>query len=116
MTGSSHDITPRYLLHACHLAEALKLKDVDRLFGRSTKTQSSSRLVYEDGDDRYFFIYRFGSVAFFNVEPERRSEIIERLKMLVPLRPETLTSEEFAVELVPGAKNTVSFERAVLDR
>ena len=116
MTELSLDLSPRYFFHAYHLAETLKLKEIDRLLGRTARTQSSSKLVYQDGEDRYFFIYRFGSVAFFNVEPARQVELIERIKMLLTSKPESLTSDEFVVEIVPGADNEVGFERAVFDR
>jgi required for meiotic nuclear division protein 1 len=116
MTELSLDLAPRYFYHAYHLAETLKLKEIDRLFDKAAKTQSASKLVYQDGEDRYFFVYRFGSIIFFNVEPERQRSIIERIKMVLGPKPEMLTSEEFVVELQPGAKNDVGFERALLDR
>lgn len=116
MTEKQLDFAPRYFFHAYHLTETLKLKDIDRQFDKAAKTQSSSKLVYQDGDDRYFFIYRFGSVIFFNVEPVRQTTIIERIKMLMGQKPEMLTSEEFVVEVHPDGKNEVGFERAVLDR
>lgn len=110
------EFAPRYFFHAYHLTETLKLKEIDRLFDRAAKTQSSSKLVYQDGEDRYFFIYRFGSVIFFNVEPARQTAIIERIRMMIGQKPEMLTSEEFVVEVRPGERNDVGFERAVLDR
>ncbi|HPM41688.1 MAG TPA: RMD1 family protein [bacterium] len=116
MAELSIDATPRYFLHAYHLAETLKLKEIDRLFDMAAKTQSSSKLVYQDGEDRYFFVYRFGSITFFNVEPERQRSVLERVKMLLSRKPEALTSEEFVVELSQGAESRVGFERAVLGR
>lgn len=110
------DLAQRYAFHAYHLTETLKLKDIDRLFDMPAKSQSSTKLVYQDGDDRYFFIYRFGSVIFFNVEPTRQTSIIERIRMLIGHKPEMLTSEEFGVEVRPDEKISVGFERATLDR
>lgn len=116
MSERQMDFAPRFFFHAYHLAETLKLKEIDRIFDVAAKTQSASKLVYQDGEDRYFFIYRFGSVIFFNVDPVRQSAIIERIKMLIGHKPEMLTSEEFVVEVRPEEKNAVGFERAVLDR
>jgi len=110
------DISPRYLFHAYHLTETLKLKEIDRFLGGGAKAQSSTRLIYHDGEEHYFFIYRFGSIIFFNVEPQRQSTIIEKIKMLIGSKPEVLTSEEFAVEVKPDEKTNVGFERAVLDK
>ena len=86
MTELSLDLAPRYFFHAYHLAETLKLKEVDRLFDKAAKTQSASKLVYQDAEDRYFFIYRFGSIVFFNVEPERQRSIIERINSIASAR------------------------------
>lgn len=116
MGGGQLDFTPRYFFHAYHLTETLKLKEIDRLFDMPAKTQSASKLVYQDGEDRYFFIYRFGSIIFFNVDPVRQSSIVERIRMVVGQKPEVLTSEEFVIEVRPGEKNDVGFERAVLDK
>lgn len=113
---ADREIAQRFFFHAYHLAETLKLKDIDRLFGRAALTQSSAKLVYREDGDSYFFIYRFGSIIFFNVDPKRQTAIVERIRMLTGQKPEMLTSEEFAVEIRPEDKCTVGFERAVLDR
>lgn len=105
----------RYLFRAYHIAETLKLKEIDRLFGGKARKQSSTELFYEEDVGSYFFIYRFGSVIFFNVRPERQREVIEKIKMLVGDRPDLLTSEEFALEVRPDGKNAVGFELATVD-
>lgn len=110
------EFAERYTFHAYHLAEMLKLKDIDRLVDMTARTQSSTKLVYQDGRDRYFFIYRFGVVIFFNVEPERQRAVIEKIKMATGQKVEMLTSEEFLVDIKRGEKNSVGFERAVLDK
>ncbi|HPM41687.1 MAG TPA: RMD1 family protein, partial [bacterium] len=116
MTERQLDFSPRYFFHAYHLAETLKLKEIDRLFDGQAKVRSASRLVFEEGEDRSFFIYRFGSVVFFNVEPERQTAIIERIKGVIGQRAETPTIEEFVVEVRPDEKSRVGFEKAVLGR
>lgn len=116
MPDKELDFAPRYFFHAYHLTETLKLKDIDRLFGGAAKTQSATKLVYQENECSYFFIYRFGSIIFFNVEPTRQTSILERVKMLVGQKPEMLTSEEFLLEVRSGEKSSVGFERATLDR
>ena len=105
----------RYLLQGYHLTEELKLKELDLLFGKKAFAHSPSRLIYKDSDTSLFFVYRFGAVIFFNVEPPRRQEVIERIKKIMGGWPELLTSEDFAVEISQGAKCSVGFESAVLD-
>lgn len=116
MTEKQLDFAARYFFHAYHLTETLKLKDIGRLFGEGALIQSATRLVYQDGADRYFLIYRFGSVIFFNVEPVRQTAIIEKIKMLIGEKPDLLTSEEYTIELRPDEKNNVGFERAVFEK
>ncbi|MFH0798917.1 MAG: RMD1 family protein [Pseudomonadota bacterium] len=116
MPDKQLDFANRYAFHAYHLTETLKLKDIDRLFDIPAKSQSATKLIYQEGEDRYFFVYRFGSIIFFNVEPARQTSIIERIRMLVGHKPEMLTSEEFGIEVRPGEKGSVGFERAILDK
>lgn len=110
------DFTPRYLFHAYHLTDTLRLKDINRLFGGTAKTQSATKLVYQEDAESYFFIFRFGSVIFFNIDPTRQTAIIERIKMLIGQKPDMLTSDEFAVEVKANEKCSVGFERATLDK
>lgn len=117
MAEKQLDIIPRYFFHAYHLTDTLKIKDVDRAFESTARIQSATKLVYQDGEDHYFFIYRFGCVIFFNVEPQRQSVIIEKIKIVMGgQKPEIITSEEFVVEVRPEEKSGVGFERAVLDK
>lgn len=110
------DFAPRYFFNAYHLSETVRLKEIDRLFGVTARTQSATKLVYQEGEESFFFVYRFGSVIFFNVEPERQRAVIEKMRLLLGSKPEMLTNEEFSIEIRHGAKNVVGFERAVLDK
>jgi len=105
-----------YIFHASHLYEAFKLKDVDRHFAGEAISRSSSRLVFEDGENSYAFIYRFGSVIFFNMAPERREWIIDRLGSFRRDKYELLTSEDFAVDISDDGSTQVGFERASIDK
>jgi uncharacterized Rmd1/YagE family protein len=111
--GRKSQDSSHFIMQAYDVAETLKLKDIDRLFTQTAKSQSSSRLVYEEGEG-YFFIYRFGSVVFFNIRPERQREIIEKIRMLIGGRPDVIISDEFAVDVKPGAKHSVGFEGMTL--
>lgn len=110
------DISPKYFFHAYHITDTLKLKDIDRFLESAATIQTSTRLVYKDRENSYFFIYRFGSVIFFNVDPSRQSVILGKIKMVVGQKQEILTSEEFTVEVRSDEKCRVDFERAVLDK
>jgi uncharacterized Rmd1/YagE family protein len=104
-----------YIFHAYHLYEAFRLKEIDRLFEGEALSRSATKLTFKDAEDRYFFIYRFGSVIFFNVTPERREAVIDKLKSALGDKPDMLTSEDFAVRLSDDGLNSVGFEHAALD-
>ncbi len=108
--------TPRYSFQAYHLTEILKLKEIDRLFSQPVITRSSTKLVYQTGEEGYFFIYRFGSVVFFNIEPTRQTAVIEKMRAIIGAKENIITSEELLVDVVKDEKNEVFFERVVLDR
>lgn len=107
---------PRYSFQAYHLTEILKLKEIDRVFSQTVITRSSTKLVYQEGETGYFFIYRFGSVVFFNIEPARQTAIIEKIRTIIGAKEALVTSEELVVDVQKDGKNEVLFERVVLDR
>jgi len=105
-----------YVLHAYHIYETLKLKAIDRLFEEKAIQRSSSRLVFQEGEKGFYFIYRFGSTIFFNVSAQVREGVLGRLKSLVGEKPDMIISEDFAVDVVPGKNVEVGFERATIDQ
>lgn len=106
--------TESYIIHACHVYEKLKLKAIDRLFDDKAIRRSANSLVYQVGDKSFFFIYRFGSVIFFNMSAEAREGVLNRLKSLIGEKPDIVISEEFAVE-VGGSEIEVDFDLATID-
>ncbi len=113
MNASISEVT-RVGMTAYHVTETLKLKEVDRLFEGAAHVQSATKLIFREGEDRFFFIYRFGSVVFFNVSPQRQRAVIEKLAVLIGEKPEII-SEEFTLELRSGERSAIGFEVAVLD-
>lgn len=106
----------RYVFSAYHFTDILKLKDVDRLFSQPIITRSATKLVYQEGELGYFFIYRFGSIVFFNISQARQNEIIEKIKTIIGTKDIFVTSDELAVDVEKGCKNEVLFERVTLDK
>jgi uncharacterized Rmd1/YagE family protein len=107
---------PRYVFQSYHLAEALKLKAIEPKMGIPAITRTGAKLVYKDGDASFFFLYRFGSLVFFNVEPKRQTAIIEKIKAIVDKPLVMATSDEYALEVHDGGQNIVHFERVMVDR
>lgn len=107
---------PRYVFQSYHLADYLRLKHIEPKMGLPAITRTGTKLVYKDGDASFFFLYRFGSLVFFNVEPKRQTAIIERLKVILGKSDILGVSDEYALEVHEGVKNEVHFERVVLDK
>ena len=107
---------PRYSFQAYHLTEILKLKEIDRLFSQTVITRTSTKLVYQEGESGYFFIYRFGSVVFFNIEPSRQTAIVEKIRTIIGVKEALVTSEELFIDVQKDGKNEVLFERVILDK
>ncbi len=105
----------KYIFHAYHISETLKLKEIDRLFESEALTRSATKLIFKDDEEKYFFIYRFGSVIFFNIDAERRNVVIEKIKAVIGEKPEMITSEDFGVQLSNDGNNVVGFEHASID-
>lgn len=99
---------------AYNVAEALRLKGVDKILDGNAIVRSAAKLIYQIGENSYFFIYRFGSVVFFNVEDAKQKDILKSINNFVGDVPDILTSEDFLVELKPDEKNSVGFEAAIL--
>lgn len=116
MEIGNEGLVPRYAFNAYHLNETLKLKDIDRLFSQTARTQSATKLVYQEGEAGFFFIYRFGSVIFFNMEPARQRAVIEKIKMLIGEKAGMIVSDEFYLEVCKGEKGSVGFDKACLGK
>lgn len=118
VAGMEQDIasSPRYIFQAYHLAETFRLKKIEPLMGMAAVSRSGTKLVYQEGESSFFVIYRFGSIVFFNVEPQRQETIIDKVKSIVGQLDIVVTSEEYGLEVSEDARNTVQFERAVIDR
>jgi len=115
MNGGGVKERVSYLFHAYHLTETLSLKALDKFLAPTAISQSAERLVYQEGPDSYVFIYRFGSVIFFNVESGRRQEVVEKIKKVMGYGPGLLISEDFGIQVREGRPCWVGFEHATLD-
>ncbi len=107
---------PRYVFQAYHLAEALKLKAIAPNMEMPALIQTGTRLVLKEGEASFVFLFRFGSVVFFNVEPRRQTDIMEKLGTMVGVSDVVTISDEYALEVQEGANNEIYFERVVMDR
>lgn len=105
----------RYSFRVYSFTDIPKLKSLDKLLEGTAAIGSATKLIYQIGEDSYFFIYRFGSVVFFNVPEFRQKEILDKIKIIINQATEAQASEKFYVDVRPNEKNTVGFESAILN-
>ena len=98
-----------YTFKAYHLAEALKLKEVAKLFELKPQILNPTRLIYELAPDSFCLFYNFGSVVFFNIDETAQKTTLERLGS-------PTTSDTFLMEVIKKAKNRVHFEKVIVDK
>jgi len=103
---------PLYSFQATHITEALKLKEIAKLFDLKPTVLKPDLLSYDLGSNSACFLYNFGSVVFFNVAPEVQQSTLNRLRDFLSLTETPVTSEEFFLQT--GSKQTqVFFDRVV---
>lgn len=105
-----------YPFHAYHLAEALKLKEVAKLFDLKPLVLNPTKLVYELSPNCFCFFYNFGSVVFFNVDEAIQKSTLERAKNFSFNAQGPQTTDEFLMEVERKAKNTVTFDKVIVDK
>ncbi|MFH1874545.1 MAG: RMD1 family protein [Pseudomonadota bacterium] len=108
-----------YNLQTYHLTELLKLKEVSNLFDQAVISRSANKLIYQLGEQSYVFIYRFGSVGFFNVpklEQERIINTINEFLVKQDRGPHYFApTDEMLVEVDRDQNEEVAFEKTVLN-
>ncbi len=105
-----------YTFNAYHLAEALKLKEIAKIFELKPHLFNPTQLVYELAENGYCLFYNFGSVVFFNVDETVQKTTLERIKEFLPSSAEPVTSDEFLLEVERKTKTEVFFEKVVVDK
>lgn len=105
-----------YRFQAYHLAEALKLKGVAKLFDLKPMVLNPNRLIYEFSPNGYCLFFNFGSVVFFNLPESLQKIIFEKLRGMAPTAADPKMGDSFLMEVEKKGKNTVTFDRVQVDR
>lgn len=103
-----------YTLTSTHMVERIPLKKVvDRYLDRLVK-HSPMEAVFRLGKESWFWVYNFGAVSFFNVEPAVQAEIVEAMQQMSRIVTGDPLSDDFKVVVDPEQREGVSFEKVVL--
>ncbi len=104
-----------YNVHAFHLTEKLKLKDISALVDLQPTQLSVWEATYSFSEESYAFIYNFGSAVFFNVQEDQQKIILDKIKKgNVPEQPGYTTTDTFIVEVTGEEKHEVGFHKVVI--
>ena len=106
----------RFSFKAYNFADTFKLKGVGNIFDIEPIKHTSTKLIYEAGTNRYFFIYRFGSIVFFNIDESQQKEMLGKINSFLGLDRETHISEDFFAEINENGKDGVGFNSVLFDK
>src|SRR5258708_4765299 len=102
-----------YTVHAFHLTEKLKLKEIGGVLGLQPHLSSVWEAAFKFADDSYGFVYNFGSAVFFNVPDDAQKIILDKLKKInAPEQPGYTTTDTFSVEVSGEDRHEVGFNKA----
>lgn len=105
-----------YPFQSHHFGQVLKLKEIAKLFELKPVVFNPGCLGYELSSTAFCFFYNFGSAVFFNVDLEVQKTTLQRIKEFLGSRSDPATADEFLLEEKRRAKNTVSFDKVVVDK
>lgn len=105
-------------VHAHGFAATFRLKDLVSIFQGAEVNLEKDRLVArfpkKDGHDRLAFFFDFGAAVFVGVEPAERERLIRTVLGRISPEPHAPLTEDFLVEIRPGAQVEVLFDRVIL--
>lgn len=105
-----------YPFQSHHFGQGLKLKEIARLFELKPVVFNPTCLAYELSPTSFCLFYNFGSAVFFNVTLEVQKTTLQRIQDFLGSKEEPVTADEFLLEEKRRAKNTVSFDKVVVDK
>ncbi len=97
-----------YTAQAIHLFGQLNMKGLRALLGGNLINSSPQELQFQYGDNKYLYVYPFGSLVFFNMRAEEIETEIMKMKTMVGGTLELPTSETY--EIIVGESPRVEFE------
>lgn len=93
-----------YRIQALHIAEIFKLKELRDRFTQRPTEFSNYEMVIRYSDDSYMFVYKYGSVVFFNVPDEvqeRELRVLKEYRVLPRSADVVVSSDVFLLEVKP---------------
>jgi required for meiotic nuclear division protein 1 len=104
---------PLVPLYAYSFASTLRLKELLPLFGADARVEKD-RLLASLGVGKFALVYDFGALVFVGVEKPECERVAKLVGSKLTDEPHPPLTEEFLIELSPGATMEVRFDRVIL--
>lgn len=105
-------------MHAYAFAATFRLRELSNSFPsaevRIEKDCLIARFPETNGRVRLAILYDFGAAVLFGIEAQERERLIQTINAKLLPEPHAPLTEDFLVEVRPGAKLEVQFDRVVL--
>jgi len=101
-----------YLLQAYNLYHSIPVKSLRPILTGRIVDSSPSELQIEYGDLKFAFIYRFGAIVFFNMEPKEVDDELARIRGVLGADLDDKTTETFHIKI--GEQDRFEFDYAEL--
>src|SRR3989339_2036030 len=105
----------QYSFSSYHIVWQFKLKELDKVIDAKPITLTPLVLGYQFDQHSFCFVYNFGSVVFFNVGTAKQTQIINGIQTHLNKIFDLSVMDEYFLELNPGEKNRVAFNRVIVD-
>lgn len=88
----------KFTFNAYHFKKKLKLKELEKVFPFKPYQINPDEIVYKVDEQRFIFLYRFGSIVFFNISRDDQNREFDRIANSLDIDEEISASEEFYLE------------------
>ncbi len=111
-------VVPTLAAHAYGFAATFRLKDLTPVYQGADvhlhKDHLVARFPPKDGREQVSFFFDFGAVVFIGIDGPERERLIRAISIRLAQEPHAPLTEDFLVEVRPGAPLEVQFDRVVL--
>lgn len=95
-------------IFAVQLSDAISLNDCKRALPFKLLYSGRDELFYQVSEDRFMYIFRYGIAGFYNIPPEERELLIEKLLPFCKNIHEQPLFDDIAIQL-GGKQNEVTY-------
>ena len=104
-----------YLVEALNLYDSINIKGIRSLLTGKIIDSSPQELRLQYAENSYLFVYRFGCLVFFNMDPKAREREIGKLKAALGDGLPNPTTEAYSIH-ISDAPTKVEFEFVILKK